>query len=618
MGCYYGLRKDDECKGENVMFDIQEYRKELENALSLEVPDKQLKQLLSEDESYRKLLDMLSDIVEDAYLHTYKAPPFPFADLGNGEWKRQLIGVLKEIAGWRIPPFVAAKICDFLWVKDKDRISAVSALDLYLRCLSEGIPGRDGLHCFYRIVSIRLSTKGKQAEFSDLASLFLDRFSALEDDGHRLKMVELAKEIEILPDAEYLQLVEEQVEHLKTDPDQNVRLIERYAELYEKKLDDQKGAGGSRVLDRNARILRMRRIVVDSLVSAARIDRPIETGRLAYQEGLLKRAIFLLRRIPGTEEERKELITRRDEVQRALVGKMELFSHPVDLSKQLRHICGLVSELNKEESLFYLAWQMEGLRSDVIRESVMQKKNSLMGMFRMNILDSEGRTVAILQPFRDGEEGELIVYQHMIHSALTSMDACGFVLQHTLHTIERQHRITETDIRRIVEESLFVPERRRKSFTKGILAGFQRDYMTALYILVPQFENSIRELVKACDEPVYNIKDDGTEEVKTLNGIADLPKVKEVFDEEMLFAIHAIFCSQYGLNIRNEQGHGLVDDNFYESRRAVFVWWYIFSICYQMRRRVHGDGVRTSVFEKISKYVKENLAGSDEEEVEMN
>ena len=86
----------------------------------------------------------------------------------------------------------------------------------------------------------------------------------------------------------------------------------------------------------------------------------------------------------------------------------------------------------------------------------------------------------------------------------------------------------------------------------------------------------------------------------------------------MLFAIHAIFCSQYGLNIRNEQGHGLVDDNFYESRRAVFVWWYIFSICYQMRRRVHGDGVRTSVFEKISKYVKEHLAGSDEEEVEMN
>ena len=41
------------------MFDIQEYRKELENALSLEAPDKQLKQLLSEDESYRKLLDML-------------------------------------------------------------------------------------------------------------------------------------------------------------------------------------------------------------------------------------------------------------------------------------------------------------------------------------------------------------------------------------------------------------------------------------------------------------------------------------------------------------------------------------------------------------------------------
>lgn len=38
----------------------------------------------------------------------------------------------------------------------------------------------------------------------------------------------------------------------------------------------------------------------------------------------------------------------------------------------------------------------------------------------------------------------------------------------------------------------------------------------------------------------------------------------------------------------------------------------------QMRRRVHGDGVRTSVFEKISKYAKENLADSDEEEDEIS
>lgn len=37
-----------------------------------------------------------------------------------------------------------------------------------------------------------------------------------------------------------------------------------------------------------------------------------------------------------------------------------------------------------------------------------------------------------------------------------------------------------------------------------------------------------------------------------------------------------------------------------------------------MRKRVQTDGVRDSVFEKISKYVKENLADSDEEEAEMS
>ena len=50
---YYGLRTEDEGKGENVMFDIQEYRVELESVLSLEAPDKQLKLLSRKDESYQ-------------------------------------------------------------------------------------------------------------------------------------------------------------------------------------------------------------------------------------------------------------------------------------------------------------------------------------------------------------------------------------------------------------------------------------------------------------------------------------------------------------------------------------------------------------------------------------
>ena len=94
-------------------------------------------------------------------------------------------------------------------------------------------------------------------------------------------------------------------------------------------------------------------------------------------------------------------------------------------------------------------------------------------------------------------------------------------------------------------------------------AGFQNDLFTAVNILIPQVENSVRCLLQDSGAIVYNLKDDGTEEVKTLHALLDLPEAADIFEADLLFTLKAVFCSKFGLNLRNENAHGLLSDHLH-------------------------------------------------------
>ena len=112
------------------------------------------------------------------------------------------------------------------------------------------------------------------------------------------------------------------------------------------------------------------------------------------------------------------------------------------------------------------------------------------------------------------------------------------------------------------------------------MAGFSGDFLTALSILVPQVENSVRELALECGEPVYNLNEDGIEEIKTMHAVLELDGVKEHLDEDFLLALKTVFCSKFGFNMRNDIAHGLLSDKQFQSFHALYTWWFILKICY--------------------------------------
>jgi len=106
------------------------------------------------------------------------------------------------------------------------------------------------------------------------------------------------------------------------------------------------------------------------------------------------------------------------------------------------------------------------------------------------------------------------------------------------------------------------------------------DFLTALSILIPQIENAVRYLAVECGEPVYNMNEEGIEEIKSMHAVLELEGVKESLDEDLIFALNTIFCSKFGFNMRNNVAHGMLDDQAFQSFKALYIWWFALKFCY--------------------------------------
>ena len=179
------------------------------------------------------------------------------------------------------------------------------------------------------------------------------------------------------------------------------------------------------------------------------------------------------------------------------------------------------------------------------------------------------------------------------------------MIWNTLNYIRSKFVIEEKDIREIVENSVIVPEDRKEAYIKGLMAGFLGDFLTALYILIPQVENSVRELAMQCGEPVYNLNENGIEELKTMHAVLELEGVKECLDDDFLLAIKTIFCSKFGFNMRNDIAHGLVADKQFNSYKVLYTWWFILKMCYMFCGKLQIDN-RIKVNKKLEKLLRES------------
>jgi hypothetical protein len=136
-----------------------------------------------------------------------------------------------------------------------------------------------------------------------------------------------------------------------------------------------------------------------------------------------------------------------------------------------------------------------------------------------------------------------------------------------------EHRLTERDFVDLANESPLVPKDRIRIFGKALFAGYDKDFISAIHLLIPQIENMVRYQLKASGVKTTNHDVNGIENENSLGTLMDLSETETIFGESLTFELRALFCDALGPNLRNEIAHGLLDEAHCQSAYVIYAWW---------------------------------------------
>lgn len=105
----------------------------------------------------------------------------------------------------------------------------------------------------------------------------------------------------------------------------------------------------------------------------------------------------------------------------------------------------------------------------------------------------------------------------------------------------------------------YMEDSQKELIDRGIERFFAGDYISALHILVPQFESYFRTLFEWGGFPTTSIKSGATQNEQTFNEFLLQPFVKETIDPNILYMIEFVMVDQLGKNLRNIIAHGLAE-----------------------------------------------------------
>ena len=102
-----------------------------------------------------------------------------------------------------------------------------------------------------------------------------------------------------------------------------------------------------------------------------------------------------------------------------------------------------------------------------------------------------------------------------------------------------------------------IPADRASLYREGLAAFDSQDYVKCIHVLVPQIENSLRELLTILGGSSTKSEEDGAFELKNMNDVLHEPRVREALDEKLWSFLKVLYADKRGMNLRNLVAHGV-------------------------------------------------------------
>ena len=491
--------------------------------------------------------------------------------------------------------WLKARLSDLLWLKGKPRNTAfaLKAIDAY-RCLPLDTDTwvHGGRECWPRAISLaRMLKRGAGDRLQQMEATIVTAFDATKrDDGFLgLWLADLLKSNGL--GRAHRANVAKKLEAL-------AREFDGEGDLHRAREYFSAAAEWFRAVPDQSKAAEMTVAVAEGWVKEAVARTASESPSHMVAASFYENAIQTYRTIPRAERSTHRVDERIAEIRARLndsgeraLGEMELIQMPgVDITQLIEKARRSVTGKSAQHALLAFANLHRGANAEELRDNALERMRQypLQSLFAATVMSRDGRVIAKRPAMSLGSEltadDEIAIRAEMIrdYGILVSIVVQGDIWP-ALEVLLLEHRLREVDFIALARNSPIVPKDRAGLFGKALFAGYERDFVTALHLLIPQIEHLVRVHLKQAGAKTTNIDKDGIQNENGMSTLLELPEAEQVFGKDLTFELNSLFCDAFGPNLRNELAHGLLDEDGCNSPFAIYAWWLALRLTFNTR-----------------------------------
>ena len=534
----------------------------------------------------RKSLFLLSNICSPILNLESRNDPFqPVITWGNErsflpiDLNDEEILYLSSIVDEDLPPILKARIADILWTysKPKNKKHSEIAIENYI---SMDV-FKDFLQPDIYVFLERAAMLAKQAKNNSLIEKIKSKLlEEIENpstnwDFHLLTIIEIFDNTDLDEERNH-KLAEKLLEKQKEfNHKQQFHIVEKYLELAAKLF---KKSGNAE----------------DSYKSLALLSQAIENhGDYRKNESAMvansfyKLAFQRYREIPNSYRSTLQIDQKLDTVQEKITqsgllitDELQLIStEQINISElQEQSITHVKDKQTAFESLLYFSG-VSSCNFESIWKSTENNINNfpISSLFGATSVSTDGRKISSISPLAlDGNNRDEVIPKKAIKNFGIHMHLAveGCILP-ALNQIQKEHLFPKEFLIQLCKLSAIVPEKREILVANALYQGFEWDFRSAIHLLAPQVENMIRQRLKQNGLVTTHTAQNDIENEIGLSSLVNLDGAREILGDDLWFELQAVFTDSLSANLRNEVGHGLLDDETSNSLYSVYAWWMV-------------------------------------------
>lgn len=187
------------------------------------------------------------------------------------------------------------------------------------------------------------------------------------------------------------------------------------------------------------------------------------------------------------------------------------------------------------------------------------KSSPTMALISKGFYGEKGRKVSSLGSYEENPQG------HLVRVMVEEFKFRGVYLHFLLMKVVEGMDNPVFEILEHLNRANLLQENRVEIIREGLVAYMDKNYLVAMHLLIPQFENLIRELLERIGGAVLEEKRDGAHSLKTFDKVLRDPILEEFLGKETAFYFRTLFTDQLGWNLRNRLCHGMMGHGMFNA-----------------------------------------------------